>query len=106
MRLDPTSRETYNKAISLIEKTLNRELKKVELYNLTKSEVKDILEIDDEFLDLYKGFYMHDKNIIFIVDGNEEDFQTFIHEALHSNSIFHSDNSPIWIFEGLTKAIT
>ena len=106
MRQDPTSTATYDKAIILIKNTINVNMRKVELFNISKKEIQDLLKVDDKFLDVFKGFYLYKYDKIYIVDGNEEDFQTFIHEILHSNSIFHANNSPIWIFEGLTKAIT
>ncbi len=106
MRQDPTSTATYDKAIKLIKNTINVNMRKVELFTISKKEIQNFLKVDDKFIDVFKGFYLYKDDKIYIVDGNEEDFQTFIHEILHSNSTFHANNSPIWIFEGLTKAIT
>jgi len=106
MRQDPTSNATYKKAIKLIEDTINLNIRIVGVYNISKKEIQKLMKVADKFLDVFKGFYMYKDDKIYIVDGSEEDFQTFIHEILHSNSIFHNNNSPIWIYEGLTKAIT
>ena len=106
MRRYPTSEKTYLKAIYLIETTLNVKIRKVGLFNIRKTEVQNFFKVNTKFLEVFKGFYLYKNNKIFIIDGNEEDLQTFIHETLHSNSIFHGNNSPIWIHEGLTKAIT
>jgi len=106
LREDPTSERTYSKAIQVIENTLNLKLRKIHLLNISNQELGKILKINLIFLEAFKGFYSLKTDTIYIVDGNEEDLQTLIHETLHSNSIFHHNNSPIWIFEGLTKAIT
>lgn len=106
MREDPTSERTYSKAIQLIENTLNLKLRKKHVLNISNEELGKLLQIKELFLEVFKGFFSPNTDTIYIVDGNEEDLQTFIHETLHSNSIFHYNNSPIWIFEGLTKAIT
>ena len=106
MRQDPTSNATYIKAIKLIENAINVKMRKVGVFTISKSEIQNLVNVDNKFLDVFKGFYLHENDKIYIVDGNEEDFQTFIHEILHSNSVFHNNNSPLWIFEGLTKAIT
>jgi hypothetical protein len=103
---DPTSEQTYFKALQLLENTLNLKLRKIQLLNISNQELGKILQINKIFLETFKGFYFLKNDTIYIIDGNEEDLQTFIHEILHSNSIFHYNNSPIWIFEGLTKALT
>ncbi|MHA1143413.1 MAG: hypothetical protein ACTSRW_01630 [Candidatus Helarchaeota archaeon] len=106
MRRDPTSEKTYSMAVQLIEKSLNRKIRKIQLLNMTKREIETILGIRKIFLDAFKGFYFPKTDKIYIVDGNEEDLQTLVHETLHSNSIFHHENSPIWLYEGMTKALT
>ncbi|MHA1264670.1 MAG: hypothetical protein ACTSRS_05465 [Candidatus Helarchaeota archaeon] len=101
--------ETYSKAINLVEKILGLKIRKVRLLNMSKKELRQIRglnQINEEFLDFFKGFYDPQTDSIYIVDGNETDLPTFVHEILHSNSQLHANNSPIWIFEGLTKALT
>ena len=107
MRKDPTSDKTYNKAIKLIETSLNIEIRKVDLFNISKQEFRDLISLKQPYLlNFVRGFYFSPNDTIYILEGNEDDLQTFIHETLHSNSVFHYFNSPRWIREGLTKAIT
>lgn len=106
MRRDPTSERSYSKAVQLIKTIFDVNIRKVQLFNITKSELRQILKIREKFLQFYRVFYLPDTDTIYIIEGNEEDLQTFIHETLHSNSIFHYHNSPVWVYEGLTKALT
>lgn len=107
MRKDPISEKTYFEAIQFIENTFNLKIRKVPLFNISKKELELFFPITQKFLlNFIKGFYFLRSDTIYIVDGNEEDIQSFIPEILHSNSIFNLENSNIWIYEGLTKAIT
>lgn len=107
LRKDPISEKTYRKSIKLIEESLNLNIRQVPVFLISKKELEKLMPKKRKYLLIFiRGFYSSIKDTIFIVDGNEEDLQTFIHETLHSNSIFHLNNSPIWISEGLTIAIS
>ncbi|MHA1302047.1 MAG: hypothetical protein ACTSO9_21740 [Candidatus Helarchaeota archaeon] len=107
MRIDPTCKITYQHAIKYIETVLKIKLREVPVYVINKNELIIFLPQKRKYLlNFVKGFYLPKKDSIFIVEGFEEDIQTFIHETLHSNSIFHLNNSPIWISEGITSVLT
>jgi len=107
LRKDPTSEKTYLEAIKLIENSLNIKIEKVALFNISKQELENLIPLKQKsLLNFINGLYYSQNDTIYIIDGNEENLQTFIHEILHSNSIFHYFNSPRWIREGLTKTVT
>ena len=106
MRKDPTSEATYKRAIQLIEDTLNLKIRRIKILDISKQELKQIIKSSIIPLEVLRGFYHPNTDTIYIVDGNEEDLQTFLHETLHSNSIFHFNNSRRWLYEGLTRALT
>ncbi|MHA1379466.1 MAG: hypothetical protein ACTSRG_13920 [Candidatus Helarchaeota archaeon] len=108
MRKDPVSEKTYADAIKLIENSLNIKVRKVALFYISKQDLENLIPFKQKtlLLNYIKGLFSLQNDTIYITDGNEEDLQTFLHETLHSNSIFHYLNSPRWIREGLTKAIT
>lgn len=109
MRIDSTAEKNYQTALSAIKKTLEVEVKKFPLFVVEKSELPELkpeLKGKPYILNYVRGFYNHKEDSIFVVSGYEEDLQTILHETLHSNSCLHSNNSPYWIHEGLTEALT
>nr|MDO8081263.1 hypothetical protein [Candidatus Freyarchaeota archaeon] len=109
MRIDSTAEKTYNTALSAIRETLGVEIRECRLFLVEKKalpELKPDLKEKPHILNYVRGFYDPKKDTIFIVSGYEEDLQTILHETLHSNSCLHSTNTPYWVYEGLTEALT
>ncbi|MEM3594834.1 MAG: hypothetical protein QXS27_08880, partial [Candidatus Jordarchaeaceae archaeon] len=109
MRIDSIAEKNYQQVLSMIKKLLEVGVKKCPLFVVEKSELPEIkpeLKGKPHILKYVRGFYNRKGDTIYIVSGYEEDLQTILHETLHSNSCLHSNNSPYWIHEGLTEALT
>nr|MDO8077015.1 hypothetical protein [Candidatus Freyarchaeota archaeon] len=109
MRIDSIAKKTYRKALSAIREVLGVQVQECELFIVEKRElpqIKPSLGERPHIMNFLRGFYEAEWNTIFVVSGYEDDFQTILHEALHSNLCLHPSNSPFWIREGLTETLT